>query len=261
MIKIQLACVVLSSIIMMADGLLLTASNVDALEVMRALMQGREAFEFGQENRDTIKFWVEAVNESGEVMCNVDYMRKLAAQMKADSTQTTMINMKDLYKYSMYKLLGSCSADLDDKAEEFGSQSVMKDYALGTLGYIYNRWVHGPYDPEYTYRYMAEYMLKVVGYDKINSQSQFIEAWQNGPCRTILDQLEQPGMESLKNFVTMVNESELDPLSVNSFELRYDIPMIQFCQYIQWQKALKKVWIALQERDPELEQHVQAENF
>lgn len=258
MIRIQLAYVALGLFVMLGDGSPVIGSRIDAMQVMRALLVGNEyeSQRFDQENRDAVEFWIRAMGQSNEIMCNVDYLRKLSGQFKVDMEQYDMINMHELHKYVVISILESCSKDVVDNAEELSLPQEMKGYELRAIGFLYNRWIHGPYDPDFTFRYMAEYMLKMVGYELRTNKDGFMQAWENTPCNMILDKLEQPGMESLRNFIRMVTESEMDPLSVNSFELGYDIPMIQFCQYIQWKQAPSRVWIALQNRDSELENHV-----
>lgn len=260
MSKIQLVYFVFSLSIVLGDPSPVTASRVNALEVMRALTTGNEPelLQIDRESRHAVEVWIDAMDVSSEITCNVDYLRKLSTQFKLNKHRFEMIDMHLLYKSLIEIILETCGRKIVNKTVKLSSQSEVQGPALRTIGFVYNRWIHGPYDPQVTFRYMAEHMLKMIGYDKRENHDEFMEAWENGPCREILNELEQPDMESLKNFIRMISESELDPLSVNlsRLRLRYDIPMIQFCQYAQWKKALARVWIALQDRDSELENHV-----
>lgn len=241
---------------MIRFGVIANTTKDDALEVMRAMLgeniMTTDIQQFKQENVNIVAFWMRAIDEDNPTMCTVDYIRTLGKQLMIIKEHCDIFNMDELHSIVLYRIIESCSDEVVDTFELLGPPNE----TLGIIGFIYNRWIYGPFNPSGTLRYLAEWMLKMVGYDKRNQRDEFIGAWKGGPCKMIIDSLEQRNMESVKNLINLIEESNVDPFSIEDFELRFDISVIQFCRYLQWEGALDRIWNALQDRDFELEQHV-----
>lgn len=257
MIKAHSIVLIALGFVIVSIESLTTAAKQDALEVMRAMLDenvmSTDIHQFSQENVNIVAFWLRSVNEADPTMCTVDYLRRLAKQLRIVQEYCEIFNMDKLHNIVLYRIIESCGDQLDDTEDNLGPTN--EDLAI--VGFIHNVWIYGPYNPLGTFRYLAEWMLKLIGYDKRGNRDEFMQAWENGPCKIVLDSLEQPDMTPVKNFVRLAEESEIDILSIESFELRFDIAVIRVCQYFQWKGALKRAWEALQDRDSELEQHVQ----
>lgn len=215
-----------------------------------------------KEEENIIKHWIDVIEDTRADVtaskCSADYLNQLENQFEQDKRVSQVDRVDELFVQAEVSVLSNCGAKVLEQVEdELDFRRLQKGMLLEMVGTEYNKWFHQTDDPSESFRYMAEWMLWVVGVDKRRGDSKsFIDAWKRGPCETVLHKLDEPAMKPVANFVQMLDRTSIDP-----FELDTAVPthvsMVQSCEHLQSLPVLVDVWNALQQRDAVVEERVQ----
>lgn len=267
-IRLILTYIVVSlTILSFTFGRFVLANDVDAYELYESLgrgedLQGRQLNDLDEA---IIRNWFEQtkVDEQG-TQCSVDYFNQLQEQFTFERTLTEMRNLDNVHKYARFHILSLCAdrvLEHNDKLRVFLDEQVLNTGGLiEMVGFMYNRWQHGPHNDEASFRFMSEYVLWTVGPDMRSKRDEFIESWHSrSPCERILNRLEQADVRAYSDFIDLLTVTEFDPLELESEISGLRISLVQSCQHLRATEALAEVWDALQVRDPEIEEYVKLE--
>lgn len=243
------------------------ADSVDAIKVFAVAVRGQTSIIdiIDEQDRSIIESWLRAIRQDNAIRCSLQYIRQLRDKVEKDKLISTMKNLDLVYDYAEFIIVQACSTGVVELGKQLNAASDAKVNLLEMTGSQFNIWLHGstnlenPTEIERSFRFLAEWMLTVVGTDKRDSLEDFIAAWRNGPCREVLNGIERPGMEPFRNYVRLVEETKFDPIANLVSPSKYYIPMVQCCKFYQSDASLAKVWEKLQQRDDEIEEHVRTE--
>lgn len=259
MAKILLSLAALSCIL---AGLTCVDAVTDAFNVLIAISDGTEVKDLpiSDEDKEIVTFWLEAVDEPNQ--CSTDYLDELKKKIGVDDEVSDMKNITEFLKFAHYSIMNTCGEKVIELGQELEFMNDDDFYLLDYVGFKYNKWQHESNvdRANEAFKAMTEWMLQVIGADKRSvGLSEFSRAWLEGPCRTVLSELKEPKMKPFANFIEMLNESDFDPLDLETNPSKFYIPVIQSCQYLSNKEALEEVYRTLQTRDPSVESMVEEE--
>lgn len=241
--------------------------DVDAFKVLMAIVNGQNSISKcnDEQDRKIVQFWLNAIRKDNAIECSIRYIQQLRKKITRDKLISKMTNLDQIYNYAECSIMEYCSKGVIEQGRRLAVDLDAKLNLLQLTGSQFNNWIHGAanredeYEIRRSFRFMAEWMLHVIGTDKRNNQKEFIEAWKNGPCREVMHQLEKPNMISFRNFVRLVDETKFDAIANLASPSKYYVPMVQCCRFYQSDGYLFEVWKILQQRHSEIEEHVRAE--
>lgn len=222
----------------------------DAFETLLAFSRGMVQ-PISRKDRKLVQFWTDAGrvdDDETSRRCTVDYIRQLQDRIEADMRDTHLSDVIELYYYAELDLLCSCGDKVANLAEEL-IPLLKQDDNLEMTAKALNKWLHEMGKREETFPIVAEWMMWTVGADKCLSEMDFIRAWHKGPCSNVLSKMAQPHMEPLMNFVSMLDDTQIDPMSLLSNVSPSPLALVQCCEYFRTEGALINAWNALQSSD------------
>lgn len=226
-----------------------TAAADDAFDKLKAFSEGSDA-RISQKDQKLIEFWADAgrVDDDETARCSVAYIRQLQHKIEADLRNTHLTDTIELYYYAELDLLSSCGDKVADLADEL-SPTLKENENLEMTVVALNKWLHEMGREEEMFPPVAEGMMWTVGAGRCLNRNEFTSAWNQGPCSSVLDKLTEPYMKPLRDFVSMVDDTQIDPMKLISNVSPSVVALVQCCEYFREEGALINAWNALQDSD------------
>lgn len=227
----------------------LAVANDDAFAMLTALTWDRDTG-LDYRERKLVEYWMDAgtaVGNEADSRCSVDYVRQLQSKIEADIQDSLLKNVIELYYFAELDLLSSCGDRVADLAEEV---ILSKDDRRKVQMVVeeFNNWYY--YESNQTkwiaLQCVAENMMWTMGAERCLNQKSFVSTWRRGPCSRVLNKLDQPHMQPLQNYLTMIADTRLHPSLLVSHVNPEIVALAQCCVHFRSGQALIEAWDALQ---------------
>lgn len=234
----------------------------DASDVLVAIAQGANVKDLpiSEQDKAIASFWLDAVDKP--TRCSSVYLKELKKKIKADEEASDMTNIDEFFNFAIYYIMNECGEDVIELGQQLKSVMSDESHLLDYVGFKINRWQHdhNETDASAAFKAMTEWMVRIIGGDKRSiGLEKFSQAWLEGPCKGVLEEMSEPTMIPFAHFIALLDESGFDPLDLEANLTKFYIPIIQSCKYFSHKQALSDVYDALQKRDPNLEKLIQKE--
>lgn len=215
-----------------------------------------------QAERSAILFWSEVAIDPKE--CSFEYMRSLVERFEIMSEENKNSNFDRLEQLTIERTLKICGRRLENFKQSLMPivESNLTLHSLDKASVYFRELLDNSSNfldaDEETIRYLAEYLLFVVGPEK---RAKFIPAWREGACTKLINKLEGPDMKLPHDYVKMVMVLDLDPREYCDGETLNWVMIMQMCEHFaHYSEDLEVVSRELQKRDKEIE-HVVEEDM
>lgn len=198
--------------------------------------------------QEVVRRWYEANVPDNPDKCSVRYLQRLRDDLASHYRITRNDNLKTLYNYTEHNLVRFCGRMFDDLGDllKDGSSSRRRDITAGliSLSQHYRGWKSDEeYDErDFILKSLARRMFYLLGVDGFSSSMEFVEAWQNGPCKAVLSKLEQPKMKPYADFVTFMRACSQRSRDFCPQHTNLWLMVVETCEHLQSPGSLDKLW-------------------
>lgn len=249
MCRVLLVC---SLFVVLCDYIDIATGHVDAFALLKALASGTD-LQIGRKDKELIESWMDAGRVDGQDSlwkCSVDYVRQLKGKIETDMQNTTLDNVEELYYFAELDLLSSCGDMITDLAQGMILPPEEKK-ALKIVVSEFDRWFcYEPGHVEWSdWQCLSESISWAIGIDNCVNKTNFMSAWNSGPCSAVLDQLNESHMQPLVDYVKMIADTRVKPSLLVSSVDKLTISIVLCCEYFRSEHTLTQAWDALQTSD------------
>lgn len=221
----------------------------DALRSLTAINSGEDP-PISSEDRAVIEFWTYAGAVNNETQCSVGYLRQLQHRIEVDIRNTQLQDVIELYYLAELDLLSACGDRVANLATDYLDRLFRANRNLRMVVSEFGSWKHeADQIDRREFLSLAEWMFLTVGIRNAHKEADFVNAWDNGPCQSVIDTMSLPWMEPFAEFVEMIDETEYNPRKLMS-RMSYSLVwLVQCCRYFQDEDNLIRAWVFLQSSD------------
>lgn len=197
--------------------------------------------------QEVVRRWYEANIPDEPKKCSMQHLQYLRDNFASHYRITRNENLKSLYNFTEHNLARFCGQMFDDLGDVLKDESSSRrDITAGliSLSQHYRNWKSDEeYDQrDYILKSMARRMFFLLGVDRFTSSMEFVEAWQNGPCKVVLSRLEQPRLRPYADFVAFMKSCSRRSRDYCPQQTNLWLMVVETCEQLQSPGSLDKLW-------------------
>lgn len=218
----------------------------------RACVLSPELNELSSTDRMVVQFWYDASVSSFHVEeCSPEHLNDLRQHFESHYRIHHNVNLKKLYALTEHNLVRSCGQRFSNSsevlaaamAENSSTESAnVRAADLIILSQNLRKWKNlDNLDREKLLLKIARRMFWIAG-ENANTSLEFVEAWQNGPCKRILSKLSSPELKAYANFVAMMKLADNKSRDYCPAQTHNWVLVVETCQHFKSVGALNEIW-------------------